>query len=573
MTLLPIVERELRVAARRRLTFWTRLLGALFALIVFAGVQIILNLEKGLSSSVGQIQFSILKWMSFIFACATGIFLTSDALSEEKREGTLGLLFLTDLRGYDVVIGKLISHSLQAFYGLLAAFPILGLTLLLGGVTGGEFWRAMLVICNTLFFSLAAGLLISSFSRDTMKAMNGTLLLCLFFFVGLQLLDFALAGWDYSKFVPRLSLASPGYLFYTSGAYSTKEYWYCLGMQQALGWGFLILSSVFTPRAWQEKTTSDAARRSIFFRPWRIANARTRHAWRSRLLDREPFLWLALRDRSLPRLAWTVTLLALILLGWLIVRNGGLPGLQAANFLPGLLNLAVLFWVALQACRFFVDAVHNGAMELILVTPLIPRRIVHTQWNALCRTFLFPALVVALMQVVVGIVSILQMKKALAGATVPSNFNYLDYQIVGLVIGIVSFLTHLMAVAWFGMWMGLTTRKTSIAVLKTICFVMILPWLGLMFVQGLSFFMISFAHWPMWMSAAIAGVLTIAKDLFFIIWSRQRLLNRFHETVAQEGSVLRFRLPPPLPLVPQLAVPATVLAAPPVVADHIGDAP
>ena len=29
---------------------------------------------------------------------------TADSLSAEKREGTLGLLFLTDLRGYDVVL-------------------------------------------------------------------------------------------------------------------------------------------------------------------------------------------------------------------------------------------------------------------------------------------------------------------------------------------------------------------------------------------------------------------------------------------------------------------------------------
>ena len=32
--------------------------------------------------------------------------MTADCLSEEKREGTLGLLFLTDLRGYDIVVSS-----------------------------------------------------------------------------------------------------------------------------------------------------------------------------------------------------------------------------------------------------------------------------------------------------------------------------------------------------------------------------------------------------------------------------------------------------------------------------------
>ncbi|HQU46125.1 MAG TPA: hypothetical protein PK867_25150, partial [Pirellulales bacterium] len=42
--------------------------------------------------------------------------LTADCISSERREGTLGLLFLTDLRGHDVVLGKLVVAGLGAFY-------------------------------------------------------------------------------------------------------------------------------------------------------------------------------------------------------------------------------------------------------------------------------------------------------------------------------------------------------------------------------------------------------------------------------------------------------------------------
>ena len=50
--------------------------------------------------------FTVLNAIAFIFCLLAGVFLTADCLSEEKREGTLGLLFLTSLKGYDVVLGK-----------------------------------------------------------------------------------------------------------------------------------------------------------------------------------------------------------------------------------------------------------------------------------------------------------------------------------------------------------------------------------------------------------------------------------------------------------------------------------
>src|ERR1700722_14044519 len=188
MTLLPIVERELRIASRRWLTFWGRVGAAGFALLIFTGLQVIAEASHA-GFQAGRIEFGILKWMCFGFACSAGLFLTADSISEEKREGTLGLLFLTDLRGYDVVLGKLISRSFQAFYGLVAAIPILGLTLLVGGVAGYEFGHSLLVICNTLVLSLCVGLFVSSVSRDVMKTMNGTLFLFLLLLAGLPLAD------------------------------------------------------------------------------------------------------------------------------------------------------------------------------------------------------------------------------------------------------------------------------------------------------------------------------------------------------------------------------------------------
>ena len=90
---------------------------------------------------------------------------TADCLSSEKREGTLGFLFLTDLKAYDVVAGKLASSSLSAAYGLLAVMPVLTIPMLLGGVTIWDVARLGLVLANTLFFAMS----LAHFSMRTVK--------------------------------------------------------------------------------------------------------------------------------------------------------------------------------------------------------------------------------------------------------------------------------------------------------------------------------------------------------------------------------------------------------------------
>src|SRR6267154_3725402 len=127
----------------------------------------------------GAVLFGILTWLGLGAALTAGLFFTSDCLSEEKREGTLGFLFLTDLRGYDVVLGKLLATSLRGFYALLAFLPILAVTQMMGGVTGAQYWKSSLALVNAFFCSLAAGMFISAISRDSQKALTGTFLVML----------------------------------------------------------------------------------------------------------------------------------------------------------------------------------------------------------------------------------------------------------------------------------------------------------------------------------------------------------------------------------------------------------
>src|SRR5712672_1031478 len=160
MTFLPILARELRVASRRRITYWIRTGAALAVMII--GTWLFLMMQNEPPQTVAQVLFGVLTSCATLSAFVSGIRDTADCLSSEKREGTLGLLFLTDLKGYDVVLGKLAAHSLNAFYSVAAVLPMLAIPLLMGGITFGEVARTALVALNTLFFSLTAGICVSS---------------------------------------------------------------------------------------------------------------------------------------------------------------------------------------------------------------------------------------------------------------------------------------------------------------------------------------------------------------------------------------------------------------------------
>jgi len=98
VTFLPIAVRELRVAARKRSTFWLRVVAALLAVVISVAAMIIQAASGAGTAQAGKVLFEILTWMAVAGALSAGLFFTSDCLSEEKREGTLGFLFLLRCR-------------------------------------------------------------------------------------------------------------------------------------------------------------------------------------------------------------------------------------------------------------------------------------------------------------------------------------------------------------------------------------------------------------------------------------------------------------------------------------------
>jgi len=476
MTFLPIIERELRVATRKRSTFWLRTLAALVALVLGGAILVLHRIGAFGPSALGHALFSTLTWLALLTALSAGLFFTADCLSAEKREGTLGFLFLTDLRGYDVVGGKLFATSLRVAYALLSVTPILAVTFLLGAVSGSQYWKTALALLNALFCSLAAGLMVSALSRDAQRALGATALLLLLLVLGGPGFDHIYNAVRHGGFKPALGLTSPGYTFILAGAWGRSPYWPALGISHALGWAMLAVACLTVPASWREKGRKATLSRRSYW--WRFGGAKRRQALGRKWLDRDPILWLSCRERWQATVIWAMALVMACVLAALGLEKAPIQIWLAWKMTTTLFLMLLYLWVASQAGRFFLEARRSGFLELLLATPLTVSQTVHGHWRALVRMLGPPVAAVLLLELAGALV-------AFSATTWVGGPPVQWIQVVACGIcatTTLSALVSLAALAWVGMWMGMTSKTTGLAALKTILFVKVIPALVIYFV-------------------------------------------------------------------------------------------
>jgi ABC-type transport system involved in cytochrome c biogenesis permease component len=543
MTVLPVVERELRVAARRRGTYWSRFtagtIGAGLAAFTLLSVT-------GSNEDIGGDLFAVVGTVVFLYAAFAGTLATCDCLSEEKREGTLGLLFLTDLKGRDVVLGKLAATSLNVFYGMLAVLPMLAIPFVLGGVTHAEMLRVVLVSINLLFFFLSIGLFVSSLCRQDNWALGLSSLIALALVVGGPM----------ASQIPRFPF--PDAALFSSPAcacflafdplYSAKvgnphaAFWGNVALTQLYAWVFFWLACWIVPRSWQDAVVGKRAR-------WREGTRSSRNARRrAELLEINPFLWRVARSGRKRLMVWLAlvvsALLFILCFHWF---SGDLwdPGADFFLLLP--LGLLLKVWLAAEAGRTFSEDRRGGGLELLLSTPLAERQIVRGQLLALWRQFALPAGVVLLANLVFVLV---EMRKW--GNTGDRSVLLVMHLILGGFL-----VADLIALSWVGMWQGLICRKPNRAALLSLTRILVLP--PLLFVLGFWFWAISHEPGSGQHDTACAFtfwiLLGLGADLYFALAARRKLSGQFR-AIAAEG------IPPKRPAEPAPRSAPAVAVAP-----------
>ncbi|MDB4745831.1 ABC transporter permease [Verrucomicrobia bacterium] len=472
MALLPIVDRELRVVSRKTSLYWGRLL--------FAGVGImtlcLYSLSKDVPSRMSQAMFESLAMFTFVYCALAGVWATADCLSEERRGETLGLLFLTNLRGIDVVLGKMMATSLRSVYGVLAVFPVMAVPLILGGVDFAEFCRVMFVLLVTLFVSLSLGVVVSSRSRSAVKSGAAVffLMLGLCLFGPLLALILELTPYRSTQgMVSWMSFHSPGFALFSSfDSYYpqvTFFFWASAILNIVLTLGMLSLACFFVQRGWRDPSPDERGKGIVV--PSLSNHVRPPVKSLSRVRDANPIFWSLSRQRTKPKRVLTVLgILGLLWLGgsWLI----GDGFFNEANYLftAFLVQLILKCWVGAEATTRFGDDRRSGALELLLCTPIRIRDIVSGHWQSFYWQFFWPVFFVLLIDVVF-LLDPLTSRVAFADST-------LFFWVKIFVASMILFIIDLYALSWLGMWKGLSGRFVNRAIFSNLISVLALPWIA-----------------------------------------------------------------------------------------------
>src|ERR1035441_1435517 len=179
MNVLPVIARELRASARQPFTYYVRALGATALLLA----SLLFGAYRGFEIGLGRQLFGALHCTLFCAIWVLMPLLRAFCISRERREGTLGLLFLTPLKGSDIVVAKGLAQGLRALTLGLAVVPVLGIPFLLGGVSRTEALMSVVVNANAMCWALAAGLLASAWSKAWLRALLAAAILAGAFFL------------------------------------------------------------------------------------------------------------------------------------------------------------------------------------------------------------------------------------------------------------------------------------------------------------------------------------------------------------------------------------------------------
>lgn len=520
MNALPTVVRELRVGSRRWSTYWTRVgLGGGF-LLLSSYIYLITTHERVASNTMGTVIFGTLIGVSFFYCLGTGIANTADCISQEKREGTLGLLFLTDLKGYDIVLGKLFAKGLVAFYSFLAGFPILATSFLLGGVTGTQFWQALVGLLNAFFFAHAAGLFSSVFSIQARKAHTGAVAVILLFAAAIPatvstLHVYGIFKWDWLML---FSISLPIYGGSMSSYGSVWTFWLPLFLSHSVAWLLLGVASWRLPYCWQDRPKQSLKDRS---RQFVFGSMQSRTALRNQLMEINPFHWLTSRSRFEPLYVWLG--LVCIAIAWFWFRldyprswqmstDSWLPLYFATAFF---LNFGFRVAIAGDAARHFEEQRLNGSLEFLLsCTPLSVPEILRGQWLTLRRKYLGPVIVVAIVDLLL--------------VMYVGSFSMSDVNEIMAFFAMVFLLfpIDIICAAWVGMWCGLKSKKLRRGGGEAFGLVFFLPLLLFSLFMSFCGILLS-VNFGFWQSLTIWVCFSVATQCILAIKARRILLKDF----------------------------------------------
>ena len=472
--------REVRSASRRASTYWSRVAAAGGG----GAVLLILMLQAAVGIISGRMLFATCIWIAFLLCLLEGVRQASTSIVEERVEGTLGLLLLTRVRGAELLLGKFAALMFFALQTLIAVGPVVGMSLVLGGVSGWEVVRGALALANTLVVALTIGLMISARSREPARAMIATFLTLGGGAILLMLSFWPATGWPgfifniANPFTPFLKFDDPSYATFRT------EFWLSLLFtisiaSVALWWTSVRLAALFAEerlrpsqlRQAEVAAAENQPESSLSFGEFAEVRARQSKRW----FDGNPIEWLCLRNLNLHGRAG-------IPMGMAIST----ALLMAATHFYGFLISAVAYLVfgflySAGAAMTFARARQSGELELWLTTPLTVNEIMNGQLQALRKVFLWPGIVLLLgwvwmfySLVIVPVIGAGSSNVSITVSGPGGSYWPFFYLLASTVLAMASLL---FALPYVGMWSALKAKTPAQATMRTFLLMCIAPWI------------------------------------------------------------------------------------------------
>lgn len=166
----PILEKEMRVSARRKRTYLLRVGYLGFLLLLLFMVYSATIDERGAGAAMSsqrttELGMGFFMCFSMFSIWAMGIIgpvLTSTAIGSERMQKTMHVLLMTPISAWQIVAGKLFSRLLIALMLLGLSLPALAVVRLLGGIEIEQMVAVLCVAAALALSSAALGLFFST---------------------------------------------------------------------------------------------------------------------------------------------------------------------------------------------------------------------------------------------------------------------------------------------------------------------------------------------------------------------------------------------------------------------------
>ena len=424
----PIFMRELVTVPRRAGHYAGRaavvvLLGILGVTTWQATIGFSREATLGETAAFGLLLFQIVVFVQLLLTLFFAALSAASAVSQEKDRRTFVLLLLTDMRDYEIVVGKLLGALLPIAVQLLVTAPVLAMLLLLGGVGPEQVVQAVLVLGAAAVAAGSLGGVVALWRERTFQALALSVLFLVLYVCLTQALGvvgpLAAAGVNWATvqawldpFAAMLTVLEP-----PAGGWAGLAPGYGFALVMLAWCGVLNGIGVWKLRAWnpsgepvmqRETATTAETDESVEVEKRSKAHAapgKAREVWANPILWREIRTLAYGRRPVLVKVAFGVVL-ALILYFAVseLNRPGGRPAFAAAY---GIVPVAVLslLLVSAQAVTAVTSERDGGALDVLLVTDVSPNEFIFGKLLGVVyntKEYLIPPLLIAVFYAVRG---------------------------------------------------------------------------------------------------------------------------------------------------------------------------